>query len=268
MKCAWMTDLHLDFVDNVPSLIKDLATKAIGHSVGCVFITGDTATSKELVLYLSMMETGFNMPIYFVCGNHDYYSSSIVDVKNNLKELAVISPFVKYAQGFSYRPITHNTAIVGADGWYDAMYGDWQQSQAGLNDWNGILEFRSHRGKMSEIIKQCKVLAAESASHVAKGIKEAAHSFQNIVILTHVPPFAELAQGPRVLSMSALPWYSSAMMGSVLLSAAKALPKVTFTVLCGHTHDKAEFKPTSNMTVKVGGAVYGKPCIASEFNVL
>jgi hypothetical protein len=81
-----------------------------------------------------------------------------------------------------------------------------------------------------------------------------------IIVLTHFPPFEEacLYRG-RKSEPSALPWYSSKLMGDMLLSIADENPTVNITVLCGHTHSSAQTSPRPNLRVIVGHSDYGNP---------
>ena len=62
-----------------------------------------------------------------------------------------------------------------------------------------------------------------------------------------------------------MPWFTSKMMGDMLMDASKAFPQHTFTVFCGHTHGKFDGKITDNLSVHVGGAEYNKPGLQGTF---
>lgn len=279
-KFAWCTDVHLDFLGNSPdgeSRLNKFATELVVSNPNGVFITGDISTAKNIVLHLSMIERVVQRPIYFVLGNHDYYGGQIEDVRKQMKELSGISPFLKYLPTTSYVPLTPATAVLGHDAWYDALYGDWRASNFVMQDWSLIHDFAQkgtpgmYRGKvhdMTAVVALARKLAHEGVVHTHDAIKSAVRYHSNVVVLTHYPPFEEahLYQGQRGTA-GAQPWYTCKMMGDMLKDAAKAFPKVNFTVLSGHTHGKYHGKISPNLEVHVGGAEYGSPQLQEIFEL-
>ena len=172
-----------------------------------------------------------------------------------------------------YVQLSNNTALVGHDGWYDALYGDWKSSRFVLNDWSAIADFAaagsSHSRNMAEVVAISRKIAHECVLHVHNGIKTAQKNFRNIIVATHVPPFdyVHVHKG-RPGEPSATPFYTSKMMGDMLLAASKAFPKTGFTVLCGHTHGRSSKKIENNLTVHVGSAEYGAPTIEQMVTVV
>ena len=53
-----------------------------------------------------------------------------------------------------------------------------------------------------------------------------------------------------------MPFFASKVTGDVLIEIAEQNKNVKFLVLCGHTHNKALFKPCDNLIVKTGSAEY------------
>lgn len=259
-KYAWATDVHLDFLANNPQAIVKFAESLVVDNPTGVFLTGDIATAKVLVYNLSALERVVQRPIYFVLGNHDYYGSNFVDVRKAMHEVSNVSPFLRYMPTMPYLALSPSTAVVGHDGWYDAMYGNWRDNSFSLNDWTAIHEFREVNGNRATIVETARKFAHEAVLHVQNSIKQATRYHKNIVVLTHFPPFKEshIFEG-RQGDDAALPWYTSKMMGDMLLAAAKAYPTHTFTVLAGHTHGQYMGKFADNLLVHVGGAVYGQP---------
>lgn len=262
---TWLTDTHLDHLDE-KSIVNFGKTVASTGATG-IFWTGDISNGPRLISHLAAFEQAVQRPIYFVLGNHDYYGSQIEFQRKRLGELANISPYLKYMPNSSYLTLSPLTAVVGHDGWYDAFHGDPMRGTFILNDWNMINEYVSAKG-IVDIIGISRKLAHEGTLHVMKGIKSATRYARNIIVLTHVPPFKEAATyRGRPSDEDALPWYTSKMMGDMLTDAAKSFPNHTFTVLCGHTHGKAEHHPTKNMVVRVGEAKYGAPAVQGLIDV-
>lgn len=267
---AWLTDIHLDHLANEDMIVK-FAEQVVASSAAGVFITGDISMAPSIVRHLAIMEGVLQRPIYFVCGNHDYYKGDVTSVRKQLKELTNMSSFLKYGPTASYFQLSPNTAVVAHDGWYDCRAGNAYTSNFFMTDWFAIADFVPTSGGRNfvqggrvlnrpKLVELAQKLAYEGTMHVHNGIKEAVRKFSNVVVLTHFPPFAQahVHQG-QPADDNALPWYTNKQMGDMLLDAAKAFPNVKFTVLAGHTHGKAEVQVAPNMTVSVGGAEYGSP---------
>lgn len=84
--------------------------------------------------------------------------------------------------------------------------------------------------------------------------------FEELILLTHVPPFREAAwHEGKVSNDDWLPFMASKPMGDVLKDALAARPDRKVTVLCGHTHSAGEVEILPNLIVKTGGAEYRNP---------
>lgn len=265
---AWATDTHLDFLGGSQRII-EFGESLIASNPTGVFLTGDIASGKDIVFYLSALEKIVQRPIYFVLGNHDYYGTSIEETRKTMREITNASGFLRYMPTMPYYALTPSTAVIGHDGWYDAYYGDWQRSDFEMNDWRAIKEFHDVRGNKASIVTEARRLAHEAVTHVHNGIKQAVRYHRNLIILTHVPPYREshIYQG-KIGDDYAQPWFTSKMMGDMLLDASKAFPNHTFNVLAGHTHGKYSGKITDNLMVNVGGAEYYRPQLQGLIEVL
>ena len=259
---AWATDVHLNFMTDQGVVLFAEAIKRV-NCTG-VMLTGDISHAPQLVYHLSIIDKILQRPIYFILGNHDFYNGNIEQTRKTMKEISNISPYLKYLGCTSYLPLSTATAIVGHDGWYDGLFGDWKRSTFVLNDWSRIQEYveagASGGRDLSKVIEVSRKLAHEAVMHIHDGIKAAVRYHNNIVVLTHVPPFQEVHyHDGQPGDANAMPWFTSKMMGDMLLNASKSFPTVSFTVLCGHTHARAQVKPAKNLTVYVGAAEYNKP---------
>lgn len=258
---AWATDVHLDFVS-------DDSAVAFGRSLIAadpegIIITGDISTADKLVRHLSLLESVVKRPIYFVLGNHDYYGSSTTKVRETMKELSNISQYIRYLPLSAYTTLSPGACIIGHDGWYDAGNGNWKTSTFAMSDWTYIQDFAivSESGRnLTKIVEVSQKLAHEGVMHVHNAIKGATRYYKSIVVATHVPPFAEshIHEG-KVGDADAQPWFTSRMMGDMLLKASTAFPDTMFTVLAGHTHGEFSGQITKNLYVHVGGADYARP---------
>lgn len=268
-KYAWATDTHLDFLANNNQAIIQFAESLVAQDPTGVFLTGDIAVAKNVIYNLSAIEKVVKRPVYFVLGNHDYYGANTEQVRKAMRELTNTSPFLRYMPTMPYYALTPATALVGHDGWYDALYGDFQNSDFGMLDWTAIGDFVHDNRNKASIVGVARKLAHEGVSHVHDGIKKAVRYHKNIVVLTHVPPFPETHfHMGKLGDVYATPWFTSKMMGDMLLDASKAFPNVNFTVLAGHTHGKADVKVANNLTVHVGAAEYYRPTLQGLIEVV
>ena len=265
---AWATDVHLDFLRGNQARLIQFAESLVKDGPEGILLTGDLSTAKDLVFHLSAIERVVQRPVYFVLGNHDYYGSSIELVRKTMKELTNVSGHLRYLPTMPYIALTPATAVVGHDGWYDALIGDWQNSNFEMSDWHYISEFAAVNGNKASIVNEARKQALEAVQHVHDGIKKAVRYHKNIVVLTHFVPFkqAHIYNG-RIGDDNAQPWFTSKMMGDMLLDAAKAFPTHHFKVLAGHTHGKFDGKIANNLEVHVGGAEYNQPGLQGYIEV-
>ena len=79
-----------------------------------------------------------------------------------------------------------------------------------------------------------------------------------MVVLTHVPPFAEACwhEGKRS-DPEWLPWFTCVAMGTMLRRVAEEHPSVRFEVYCGHTHSSGVHRERENLVVHSGRGRYG-----------
>lgn len=277
MRLAWATDIHLDMTGNVIEKLQLLSKSS--SSCDAIILTGDISISNFVIQHLSILETIFEKPIYFVLGNHDYYGSSFSMVRRNVINLCNTSSYLRYMTNTPYVKLEQGKYLIGHDGWYDTQNGNPVGSSIFMNDWIQISDFNSAlRGSYggfginkNVIIDISKKLAQNSANHIANSIKAIIKSSEHIIVMTHVPPFKEsFNASEKYKEMSVfdvLPWYTSKIMGDTLLAAAKAYPNVKFTVLSGHIHSHYDDDLLNNLNVKVGRAIYGNPQLASTLTV-
>lgn len=265
---AWCTDLHLNMLQE-PAIVK-FAESIRDQNLDGTLITGDISTSRDFVYHLSVLEAVTQKPVYFVLGNHDYWGSSTEQVQKQANELSSLSTFVKWAASTPYITLTPTTALVGHDGWYDALVCP-PDFSVGLNDWTNIRDFVGDVPDLRKVvnfnkdtvISVSRALAHKATLSVMQAIKAATRYSNRIIVLTHVPPVPCHEYDDAGLS-----WFLSKMMGDMLLQAAKAYPNVHFTVLAGHTHKRGMNQMDKNMACYTGQAEYGKPIVEKIIEVL
>lgn len=83
---------------------------------------------------------------------------------------------------------------------------------------------------------------------------------KKIIVLTHVPSFKEACMHMGQMSDDDwLPYFSSKIIGDVLLEVANKYSLTDFLVLCGHTHSEANYQALPNLMVRAGKAEYRYP---------
>lgn len=266
-KLAWTTDIHLNFChpakfgywcDNINSL-----------DIDCLVITGDIAEGNIIQRTMERLQSEITVPIHFVLGNHDYYKSGIGDVRKmlNISFNAADPLSATWLGSTPYIHLTDGVALVGHDGWYDGLYADWMKSNVVLADYHVIYDFVPlHSGAL---LGKMRELSQESAEHVASGLRKAIDDGHRcLFIATHVPPWKEnsVYQG-KISDDHWLPHFSSKLMGDAILEVAKQNPECKFTVMCGHSHGKAEFAPLPNVMSYTGEARYRRPNLNKIFEI-
>ena len=256
MRAAWLTDLHLNFLDfaAVGAFLDRLA--ASGADV--LIVSGDITESTELIPVLREFEQRLQRPVYFVLGNHDYYFSSIAELRQRVDRLCRQSTWLRWLNACGVVRLTDRVGLIGHDGWADGRLGDYERSLVRMNDWHLIEEFASlDKSSRWQVLQQ---LGDEAANHMRRWLPEAVDRFAETLLVTHVPPFRGACwyEG-RISDDQWLPHFGSKAMGDAILEVMRDRPERRLTVLCGHTHSPGVYEPLDNVMVYTGGATYGAP---------
>lgn len=275
MRLAWVTDIHLNFVDTAP---RHQFYQCLGNDAEAVAISGDIAESPDVVAYLREMEHSLQRPVFFVLGNHDFYRGSIGETREAIARLAAQSEHLVYLTSNEVVELTPETALVGHDGWADARLGDFRNSNVILNDYVLIEELRKWKrhgpGEMDigldkeTLTEALGALGDEAGRHFERTLREAAERYTNVIAVTHVPPFREAAwyEG-HTSDDNYLPHFSCEAAGDAMLRVMQSHPQCNLLVLCGHTHGSGEANLLSNLKVLTGKALYGSPEVQRVFEV-
>jgi 3',5'-cyclic AMP phosphodiesterase CpdA len=259
MRLVWMTDIHLDFLSEV-EVTRFCADISRAEPDG-VLVGGDIAQAASFERALREMALHTGRPIWFVLGNHDFYGSSIDEVRRCAAALSSEGRAV-WLGAVDVVDLTPHTALVGHDGWGDARLGSHVASGVVLNDFFRIADLRV--ADKTELARVLHRLGDEAAAHLKRVLPMALKSHEHVLVLTHVPPFREACwHEGRVSGDDYLPYFACRATGDVLLDEASRHSDRRVTVLCGHTHSPGECWPLPNLRVVTGGAVYGKPTIQS-----
>lgn len=275
MKIVFTTDPHLNFVQYT-SDIEKYKNEIIKEKPDLILVGGDMSDGSTLAKELKFFEkSNLGCQSYFVCGNHDYYHNNIQDVRSYLyssygtphkehnKNTKQNNPIWLGSRNFI--SLDETTALVGHDGWYDAIEGDPNNTTVILADFLYVENFStSFKTNRAELPDKFRALAADSAKCVSRGIEQSYNEgHKTIFVLTHVPPFRENSKyNNQISNKDFLPFFCSRLMGDALVVAANKIPDANITVLCGHTHHDAYTNPVPNLKVITGHSEYRFPCVS------
>ena len=257
-RIAWLTDIHLDFLDayEIDAFCQDIASTDFDAAL----IGGDIGNAKTTKGLLTLLERRLQRPIYFVLGNHDFYGGSIAGVRAAMAELCTASHWLRWLAASGPIALSETTGLVGHGCWADGRLGNAARSRVQFNDYFYIEEFigLSQRQRFARL----NALGDECAEHVRLALSAALARFQHVLLLAHVPPFREACwyQG-RTSGDEFLPHVACSVAGDAMVGIMRRYSGCDLTVLCGHTHGSGEVHVLPNLLVKTGGAEYGRPRI-------
>ena len=111
-------------------------------------------------------------------------------------------------------------------------------------------------------------LGDEAARHVDRCLSKALECYENVILLSHVPPFREACWYEGLAcNEEILPHYSCKAVGDVLIRLAARHRSKQIQVLCGHTHSGGEVRIAENLVVRAGTAIYGYPDVQCTLKV-
>ena len=265
MKIAWATDIHLNFVGE--DVAEDFCRRVSLSQAEVLLIGGDIAEATDLEQWLLFLSKRLSQPIYFVLGNHDYYGSDVGGVRAKMRELS--TPELGWLPAADVVELTPRTALVGHGGWGDARLGDFETDTVLLSDYFTIRDLRECAGsddpllilsQLAPLKQKLHELGDDAASALRPSLQSAAADYDNVVVLTHVPPFREACwHKGRISEDNWLPGFTCKAMGDLLSDTASQHPDCTITVLCGHTHGEGEADVLENLHVSTLSARYGSP---------
>ncbi len=250
MKLAWLTDIHLNFLEIEER--NSFYEKILQSGSDAILITGDIAEAPSLAGMLNEILAYINKPIYFVLGNHDYYRGGIQDVREGIIELSQSNPELFWLGASGIQKLDKSTILLGQDAWADGRLGDFPNSRVALNDSRLITDlFDAKLLGRFKLLEKMQQLADIDANRLENDLLKAIdYKPRKILVLTHVPPFKEACtyQG-RMSDDDWLPFFSSKATGDVLERTAERNQDIEFLVLRGHTHGKADVQILNNLTV-------------------
>lgn len=251
---TWLSDIHAEFISDLE--LVHFAKQVDQHGAEAVLITGDISNAQRLSQSIGILAKNINTKrrIYFVLGNHDFYTGSFEKVRKIIAAAQALFSNLTYITGREVIPLTEKTALVGIDGWADGTAGLGRKTRIRLNDDSEIHDFSSlptdddRFDLMFELAKDC-------AETLRPTLHDALERYPNVIIGTHVPPFIEAAwhQG-QVSGPDFLPLFSSPTLGRMIVEVASDFPNNRIDIRCGHTHSPG-FYETGNIKVWTAGPI-------------
>ena len=261
VKLAWLSDIHLDFLDPEQRTTFYRRLKTIPFDY--LLITGDIATSHELIPVLNELADTIQRPIGFVLGNHDFYDSSFYAVRNELESKLAHHPYLKWlSQEPGYLALNNDVALMGLDSWADGRAGDYPNSSVVLNDHMRIDDMK-HLGKY-ERLQLMQQLADDAEVQLRRILPKLLPRFKTLLLASHVPLFAESCHGaaesiPDTAYLPHFCWHSGGVALQEELAESSSGGHVI--ALCGHTHMRTQLDISSRIQIRVSRATYGEPSI-------
>lgn len=264
MRYGWLSDLHLNFVDDETRALffEDLSA----HDVDGWLVSGDLGESLSLVDNLKAFNTELTAPTFFVLGNHDFYHSSLAAVSSTVSSVCSASDRLTWLTESAPIELNSRLMLVGDDCWSDGRLGNAADTPVELNDFSLIEDLSGLTRK--DLLLRVNELGSNSGIRLESKLASAADGQSDVLIVTHVPPFAGATwHRGKISSPDFLPWFSCAAAGEAILKVASAHPETTFVVLCGHTHSGGQYSAAANVTVHTARAEYGFPGVHAILEV-
>ena len=85
MKIAWVTDIHLDRLNERDYLEYNEYLQELNPDG--LIISGDIAEGQKVCQSLKDFDELFDFPIYFVLGNHDFYFNTFAEKEKKVRDL-------------------------------------------------------------------------------------------------------------------------------------------------------------------------------------
>lgn len=259
MRLVWTTDVHLNFLND--SVKHAFFNEIYDLKPDGVLVTGDIAEGDCIVGELKEMQAYTNTQLYFVLGNHDFYHSSVKNVREKVGLACQDVPELHYLRD-QVIELTPTTALVGVDGWADAKLGNPFAGRLGMADWELIREYKDAQAKWD--LNSRLAMAADygrmEATTLRRALFAAARKYNKVIVGTHIPPFKESTwYNGKHSDDDWLPWFSCAQVGEALDDCASLFTEVQFEVYCGHTHGQGTNQVRDNLVTYTGWAHYGAP---------
>lgn len=249
MPLHWVADPHFD------QLTEAQFEAFVRDNPGDLVLSGDMADGFDTAARFLRRLKG---RVWYVLGNHDFYGGSVMEARLAAYKLSREQPRICYLP--ASEPVLLDdgeTAMVGTDGWADGRLGN-RATTVPMRDHTEISDYMKLMGFKSAMLAVAAKFGDQCAKELGVMLDKAVQLRDHILVVTHVPPFAEASwHDGKPSGDDFLPWYTCKAVGDVLMDRARRHPKKRFTVLCGHTHGEGRAHMLENLEVLTGGAKYG-----------
>lgn len=253
----WLSDLHIDKAS--ASRRSRLLDQITNTPSDCVVISGDISTSRKLTEHLALLATACApRPIFFVCGNHDYYGSSVAEVDAAINALCAKVGNLHYLDGRQIIRLSRDVCLIGHHGWADARAGYGSRTYLRSPDHRAIRDFQGL--SRDQCLLRMQEMGKDSARAIRQVLPLALSRFAHVVLLTHTPPYAVSVRfNGDACGPLHLPHYTNVSAGLAIHGIARAFPQRRITILAGHAHSSNVTHIDPNICVRVAHARTGRP---------
>lgn len=273
---SWAADIHCDQVGE--KAVENFVDKVREQNPSVLLLAGDIDLGKEnpvreplnqivsangLIKTVEKIRASVGCPVYFICGNHDFYYSSFTQVRQAANELGQRVDGLHYIHETEGIELEKDTVLVGHDGWADSRSGKFYESELVLSDFFLIEDIKVERAQditKLETKAKLEALGDASAAYAKKVLPRLLTKYKKVIFLTHVPPFRDASWHEGKLSDDGdAPFLVNQALGESLVDVMKEHPDNELLVFCGHTHCRTTYQAQHNLTVLTAGAEYGAP---------
>jgi predicted MPP superfamily phosphohydrolase len=121
MKIAWTTDFHLEWLNQKS---RKIFFEAIADEhPDVVLLGGDICNFDDLEPWLLKLHKIVQVPIFFCLGNHDYYNSSIYEVRELAREITKNHDQISWLPAMGVVQLNDDIGLIGHDCWGDGRAG-------------------------------------------------------------------------------------------------------------------------------------------------
>lgn len=260
MKIAWASDLHFDDCNDVS--IQAFLQELQESNADIVLFGGDISNGILLSQHLRMLDQSLPCTGYFVLGNHDYYYRSLKGVGKQIGSLQHNWSKLNYLTSRSFVSLNNRVALIGQDGWSDAMAGTFDSTPITIQDFNYIQDFKNLN--RNELKTKLRELGHNEAASLKLKVKAAFQDHDHLVILMHPPAYEAAAIYKGASDPFWLPYMVWSAAGDMLKEVLANEKKKDILILCGHAHSYYDNYILPNLRIIVSDALEKTPKLQPE----
>ncbi len=254
MRTAFCSDIHLNFIGKNEIIF--FADKINKTNCDIVLISGDIAEANSLQPCLNLLSQSLNnKKIYYVCGNHDFYRSSIKETIDNCKSFS--NDNINFLDNSGVK-LTADVALIGQNIFYDLSVGN-PNGDFDIADFQYIKELKPlmyTRQRIAYFQERALKDAVELQILVDNAVIDGC---KKIIYMAHPPLDEDLSlYGERKSPSFSIGYFCNKIVGDKLKEIADQYPQIEFVALTGHSHYRASYD-VDNLKMYVAGAQYYSP---------